>query len=695
MADVTLIANGLYTVPGFATIYLGGVVHGHLGPSNDPTVDLAPFHTAGTLSRFRAYITVNPTVSTTFTLRTRTSAGLGAQFVTILPGTTGIFEDLTNTDTVTPSGSPAVELWGYQSAFTGTPTASSITINQLSVVYTRAGNETPISYRQLSSSAMDGTRALTGTANHSSIESEIGLPIYDAGTCRRASVYIATNGRAAPTTITLRKNFVDTGIVITVGAGLTGWFYDTSNTVVVAKDDILTWVTSVAVGTFAGSHLGFEFVADSEAIPYRIDLGSPTGGGISGSSITTYLHAGGSLNAATAAERQSCSGDTFTVIGFRVYVTSSSGATTATTFTIQINGVDTAGVLTIPAVSPAVGWHSASMSTVVSPTDFIGIKYVALSTPPTISSIVLEPLGNSGPVVNAGPNQAVNLCVGATLAGSAVDPDGHAMTYLWTQDSGPASAVFADATDPDTTVTFPLSGVYVLKLTATDSEGATGHDTVQITVSNLAPVVNAGPDQDVQWPGVVVLTGSATDDGGGALTYLWTLISGPDAPTWADPTDPTTTVEFPTIGTYVLQLAASDCAATGTDTVTITMHEAPYPPPEVVTNRVMRRMRRAPHLSNEGNRITFDTFQVDLETGLGIADGQGEDPQIMLRWSDDGGQTWSPERWTSAGPQGAFKTRAVWRRLGQARDRVFEVTMTDPVPWRLIAAWIDVRMGRN
>jgi hypothetical protein len=125
------------------------------------------------------------------------------------------------------------------------------------------------------------------------------------------------------------------------------------------------------------------------------------------------------------------------------------------------------------------------------------------------------------------------------------------------------------------------------------------------------------------------------------------------------------------------------------------MHEAPYPPPEVVTTRVMRRLRRAPHLSNEGNRITFDKFQIDLETGLGIATGQGEDPQVMLRWSDDGGQTWSSEHWVSAGPQGAFKTRAIWRRLGQARDRVFEVTMTDPVPWRLIAAWIDVRMGRN
>jgi hypothetical protein len=294
-------------------------------------------------------------------------------------------------------------------------------------------------------------------------------------------------------------------------------------------------------------------------------------------------------------------------------------------------------------------------------------------------------------VVDAGPDQTINFCAGeATLAGSA---EGTAPTFLWTQDSGPDTAVFADATDPNTTVTFPANGVYVLRLTATDGP-ATGFDTVTITVENDAPVVDAGPDQDVEWPDVVTLTGSATDDGG-ALTYLWTLVSGPATPVWLDDEDPTTTVEFPTIGTYVLQLAASDCALTGTDQLTITMHEAPYPPPAVVTNRTMRRLRRAPHLSNEGKRITFDKFQLDLETGLGIADGQGEDPQIMLRWSDDGGQTWSSEHWVSAGPQGEYKTRAIWRRLGQARDRVFEVTMTDPIPWRLIGSWIDVRMGRN
>lgn len=113
--------------------------------------------------------------------------------------------------------------------------------------------------------------------------------------------------------------------------------------------------------------------------------------------------------------------------------------------------------------------------------------------------------------------------------------------------------------------------------------------------------------------------------------------------------------------------------------------------PSDSTGRTIRRMRRAPHLSNEGKGLIFDRLQIDLETGLGVSSGQGEDPQLMLRWSDDGGQTWSNERWASAGRMGAYRARAIWRRLGYSRDRVFELAVSDPIPWRINDAWIDVR----
>ena len=59
----------------------------------------------------------------------------------------------------------------------------------------------------------------------------------------------------------------------------------------------------------------------------------------------------------------------------------------------------------------------------------------------------------------------------------------------------------------------------------------------------------------------------------------------------------------------------------------------------------------------------------------------GYDPQVMLRWSDDGGHTWSNEFWISMGKIGEYGRRAIWRRLGMTtklRDRIYEISGTDP-----------------
>mgnify|MGYP003649920256 FL=1 len=105
----------------------------------------------------------------------------------------------------------------------------------------------------------------------------------------------------------------------------------------------------------------------------------------------------------------------------------------------------------------------------------------------------------------------------------------------------------------------------------------------------------------------------------------------------------------------------------------------------------LRRVRRTPHLNIDNDYVVYDEFQVELQTGLGLSAGQGSDPQAMLRWSDDGGETWGNEHWVSAGARGNYGTRAIWRRLGRGYDRVFELAVSDPVPWRLMGAYIGAR----
>ena len=75
----------------------------------------------------------------------------------------------------------------------------------------------------------------------------------------------------------------------------------------------------------------------------------------------------------------------------------------------------------------------------------------------------------------------------------------------------------------------------------------------------------------------------------------------------------------------------------------------------------------------------------------------GYDPQVMLRWSDDGGHTWSSEHWTSMGKIGEYGRRAIWRRLGMTvklRDRIYEVSGTDPVKIDIMGAEL-VLTGTN
>ena len=90
-------------------------------------------------------------------------------------------------------------------------------------------------------------------------------------------------------------------------------------------------------------------------------------------------------------------------------------------------------------------------------------------------------------------------------------------------------------------------------------------------------------------------------------------------------------------------------------------------------------LRRSPHIWDEKRLISYPSFELDMEVGRGLVTGQGSDPQVWMRYSDDGGRTWSSELWRSIGGVGRYFTRPVWRQLGSARDRVFEVGGSDPV----------------
>jgi hypothetical protein len=125
---------------------------------------------------------------------------------------------------------------------------------------------------------------------------------------------------------------------------------------------------------------------------------------------------------------------------------------------------------------------------------------------------------NSPPNVNAGQDRSVGHCYNGQgtqgeyyaandispwcpgaqrlkLQGSAVDPDGDALTLKWTTVSRPANApapVFVNDSSATTEVDIKASsatitGEYTFRLTATDTFGKSSYDDVKITVTNRAP----------------------------------------------------------------------------------------------------------------------------------------------------------------------------------------------------------------
>lgn len=96
----------------------------------------------------------------------------------------------------------------------------------------------------------------------------------------------------------------------------------------------------------------------------------------------------------------------------------------------------------------------------------------------------------------------------------------------------------------------------------------------------------------------------------------------------------------------------------------------------------------------DGIRAFHDRFEVVLETGVGLTTGQGSNPKIMLRYSDDGGVSWKSAPDREFGKRGETLSRAVWHNLGSSRQRVYRCAVSDPVPVTVTDTLLEVRGGR-
>ena len=96
---------------------------------------------------------------------------------------------------------------------------------------------------------------------------------------------------------------------------------------------------------------------------------------------------------------------------------------------------------------------------------------------------------------------------------------------------------------------------------------------------NLAPVVNAGSNLSTS-TGSATLNGTVADDGvpaaPGAVTSVWTKVSGPGTVAFGNASSTSTTATFSAIGAYVLRLTAQDALSTASDDIAIDSTMTPY-----------------------------------------------------------------------------------------------------------------------
>lgn len=114
---------------------------------------------------------------------------------------------------------------------------------------------------------------------------------------------------------------------------------------------------------------------------------------------------------------------------------------------------------------------------------------------------------------------------------------------------------------------------------------------------------------------------------------------------------------------------------------------------------VIQRQRILPMVNSSklglgaGKRLLMNKAKFMLQTGQGLATGQGSDPQIMIEHSTDGGASWSTASWPKVGRMGKYLLNVEYWKMVSFYDIQFRLTMSDPVFSSLHDGSIDIKQG--
>ena len=236
---------------------------------------------------------------------------------------------------------------------------------------------------------------------------------------------------------------------------------------------------------------------------------------------------------------------------------------------------------------------------------------------------------NQAPIVSAGAAQTITLPASAALTGSVSDdglPVGAVVTNTWSEVSGPGSVTFQNAASPVTAATFGQAGIYVLRLTATDTE-LTGFRDVTITVSrgNANPTSNpGGPYSGIVGQSVAFDGSHSSDPDNDSLTYSWTFGDG------AVGSGPNPTHTYLNADRFTAMLTVSDGnGGTSIATVFVAISQPNRPPIVSAGGPYSGSTRAAIVFSAAASDPDADVLSFAWDFGDGSAQAAGQNPSHL------------------------------------------------------------------
>lgn len=356
------------------------------------TVSHVLLRTGGTLSKFCLRITANSLSGGNLTLRLRKNTANGNQVLTITAGATGLFEDLSNTDSVAAgdkvniqSVPPATGTYSFfDLSFVFDSSNATETVTRLGPL---RGNDTIALDSTTTFYPLSGSPTFTTAAT---TETEVRCLQRVAGTFRNMCVNVTSNARVSSTTFRARKNGANGNMVVSVGAGVTGFLEDVANTdAVVVGDD---YNFSIATGAGAGEVLlatgiAVDFVTTdgkSQCVKATPAAAGPTA---VADGQTRYECIGGSFSAMVSDETQvqitAREQFVFSQLVIRII---QNNVTQASTLFFRINTADTALAASITASTTGTFSDTVDNVTTVS-TDLVstGLTVPLIGGPETIT----------------------------------------------------------------------------------------------------------------------------------------------------------------------------------------------------------------------------------------------------------------------------------------------------------------------